>query len=95
MATSVAALKAAITAGTDIINGLSGVYDAAMKFYGKFEGATEFENRYRSLELAIVNASDHDLEYDSAYFSSGTWFTSPLPLVIKPGEVCMGFVANR
>lgn len=95
MADKLAAVQAAIAAGKDIVNDLAGVYDAALNFYGKFQGATDFKDRHRSLELALVNGCPNSLEFDSEYFDSGTWFTSPQPLVVGPGDTSMSFVANR
>ena len=63
--------------------------------YRKFEGATEFKERHRSLELAIINGSSKELRFSKEHFDSGTWFVSPEPLVLKPGEASIAYVASR
>lgn len=95
MAAKVAALKEAISSGKDILGDMGEIVDKALAFYGKFEGALEFRDRHRSLELTVVNACRYTLEFDSEHFDSGTWFVSPQPLVIEPGNISVLYVADR
>lgn len=98
---NVVPIAVAAKAGKSIVETVDGVYDLGKKIYtdtsGTLEGATEFKDRHRSLELTIVNGINRDLEFEngSDYFNSGTWYTSLQPLVIKPGTAALGFVANR
>ena len=63
--------------------------------YGNIDESSVFKGRYRSLELAIINGTTHNLRFDSEYFYSGTWFCSPDKLVVKPGSGTVALVANR
>jgi hypothetical protein len=85
----------AVTDGRDVINEVGGIYDAALGFYQKLDGAAEFKERHRSLELVIVNATHEMLEFDSEYFDTGAWFYHPEPLRIHPGDVSILFVASK
>jgi len=88
-------IKEAIENGKNVLDNVAGMYDSAMSVYGAFDGATEFEQRNRSLELVIVNGTEHELRFNDEHFDSGTWFTSPKPLNIQSGDVSIAFVANR
>lgn len=90
-----AAIQNAIATGASILDSVADVYDSAMRVYGAFDGATDFSQRHRSLELCIVNGTSKDLRFYEEYFDSGTWFTSPKPLIIPPGEVSVAYVANK
>ena len=90
-----AEIRAAIEAGRSVIDAVSGLYDSAINFYGKFEGALEFKNRHRSLELVIINGCSKEIKFSNEHFDSGTWFVSPKPLDLKPGEASIAYVANR
>eukprot|EP00918_Siedleckia_nematoides_P076279 GHVU01166766.1.p1 GENE.GHVU01166766.1~~GHVU01166766.1.p1 ORF type:complete len:194 (-),score=34.70 GHVU01166766.1:550-1131(-) len=81
--------------GLDIMDVIGDYYDKTIAIYKKFEGATEFKDRNRSLELLLVNATHHTLVFEEEYFDSGTWFWSPLPLNIKPGKSSIMYVADR
>ena len=78
---SVKALKDAISAERDIVD--------------QFSGVAVSKHRHRSLELAIVNATDLDLVYDGEYHDPATAFYGPQPLIIRPGQVVMIFAATR
>lgn len=52
--------------------------------YGSFEGAKNFSDRHRSLELVIINATRHKLVWDESFFDSGTTFAGPVPLNVTP-----------
>ena len=62
-------------------------------FEDLFGGADKLEDRHRSLQLTLANATKHDLLLDENYFDSGTWYHS-FPARIKAGDVVIGFVAN-
>ena len=63
--------------------------------YKPFEGAQEFKDRHRSLELKIVNGTQHRLEFVEHFFCSGTFYTNPNPLHIDSGEGSFARAANR
>ncbi len=89
-------IKEAVLSGKDLINdAASNCYDAAVSFYHKLDGGSDFKDRHRSLELVIANASNETLEFDSEYFDAGTWFHHPEPLRLQPGDVTMLFVASN
>ena len=97
---AIAGIASAAEAGISVVETVDGVYDLAKKIYtdgSALDGAKEFEDRYRSLELTIVNGTTHKLEFEEGgdYFDSGTWFTSFRPLVIESGQAALGFLANR
>lgn len=81
--------------GYTVMDTLGYFYDDTLAVYHKFDGATEFKDRHRSLELLLVNGTTKPLAFEEEYFDSGTWFWSPLPLVIEPGKGSMMYVANR
>ena len=66
----------------------------AETYYGDF-GEKEFRNRFRSLELAVINGTDRCLHFKGEFFREGTWFVSPQPLVIEPGTGSIAFVATK
>ncbi len=91
----IAAVAAAMEAGVSILETIPEIISQTQKIVTMFDGATDFKDRCRSLELAIINATDHKLTFSDEHFDSGTWFVSPKPLTIQPGEISILFVANR
>ena len=56
----------------------------------------EFQSRYRSLELFIVNKTkEATLQLKDEYFSSGSWFEHFPQATMEPGKEYKAFVANR
>ena len=55
----------------------------------------EFKSRFRSLELEIINDTSSELKLCEDFFSSGTWFQSFDPSVIKPHKTVTLYVANQ
>ena len=95
-----AAIAGAAAAGKSAVDAVDGLYDLGKKIYTDaraLDGAAEFKDRHRSLELTIVNGTANKLEFEQGgdYFDSGTWFTSFRPLVVPPCTAALGFVANR
>jgi hypothetical protein len=88
-----ALIAAAAGEGKSVADTVKGVYEEL----SILDGATEFKERHRSIELFIVNGTTTDLVFESGgeHFDSGTWFSSLRPLVIKPGHGGLALVANR
>ena len=55
----------------------------------------DFRSRRRSLDIEIVNRTGRVLRFIDEDFRSGTWFFSPDPVNIKPGETCLGYACSR
>lgn len=58
-----------------------------------FGGADKPEDRHRSLQLTLINATDHDIILQDHIFESGTWVYS-FPARIAARQAVTGFVAN-
>ncbi|MDJ0517763.1 MAG: hypothetical protein QNJ74_16460 [Trichodesmium sp. MO_231.B1] len=95
MGASVANIAEAIKEGFGIVMQLPEVIKAVQEVYSMFEGATEFSDRHRSLELLVINGSNEKLTWEEPYFDSGTTFEGPKPMNIAPGEMSLYKVANR
>lgn len=54
-----------------------------------------FRSRLRSLDIEVVNKTGRVLRFVDEDFRSGTWFVSPDPVNIKPGETCLGYACSR
>ena len=76
------------------MNVIPGMFSTFKHCYGNFRD-DEFKQRKRSLELTIINGTDRCLRFKDEYFSTGTWFLSPQPLVIKPSEGSLLYVVSR
>lgn len=87
LATTAGQVTAAIDAGTDVINSVIGLKDAVTNLYKAFEGAKDFKERSRSLELIVVNATSRRLVWEGSFFDSGTTFGGPMPVNVVPVEV--------
>lgn len=84
-----------IKQGQDLVAAVDGLYAAVRGLYDQFAGANDFKDRYRSLELLIVNGSTRKLVWADPYFDSGTTFWGPIPMNIEPGASSLWSVASR
>ena len=66
----------------------SWTFDYAGRYIKGFQnidrGNDKLEDRHRTLQLTLANATKHDLLLDENYFDSGTWYHS-FPARIKAG----------
>ena len=66
----------------------------AVKSYMSSSPYGDYANQWRALELLIVNASDHDLEWNKPYFKHGDFHWHPKPLHIPAGGISFAVVSN-
>jgi len=85
-------ISAAIKAGTDVVTSTTKLVDSVDTLYRRFEGASQFKERHRTLELLVINATKRRLIWEDAFFDSGTTFAGPLPLNVLP---CKGEYAEE
>lgn len=84
LTTTAGQVSAALDAGKDVIESVSGLKDAVLNLYNSFEGADAFVERSRKLELVVINATSRRLVWENSFFDTGTTFTGPIPLNILP-----------
>lgn len=78
--------------GESVIN--SDEYDLE-SLYAHIGESSEYQGRYRSLEIVLINGTNCNLKFDSEYFYAGHWFVSPNKLVIQPGSAMVALAANK
>lgn len=95
-----AAVVGAIKGGTEVIGAVSELKSAVEQLYQSFEGAKDFKDRHRSLELLVINATSKPLTWQPPYFDSGTTYAGPIPINVPaadadhPAGVSLWTVAN-
>ncbi|MBO9883563.1 hypothetical protein [Xanthomonas sp. D-109] len=82
--TTVGRVTQAVQAGVDVTNSVVELKNTVMNLYSAFEGAAEFCDRHRTLELLVVNGTQQRLIWEESFFDSGTTFAGPTPMNIMP-----------
>lgn len=54
-----------------------------------------YKSRLRSLDIEIINRTGSELRFFEEEFLHGTWYVSPDPVNIKPGDTCMALVCSK
>lgn len=89
---TLAQVSGAIKAGADVLDSVGKLKDSVDTLYRKFDGATLFKERHRTLELLVINATKRRLIWEEAFFDSGTTFSGPVPVNVLP---CKGEYAEE
>lgn len=54
-----------------------------------------FKSRFRSLDIEIINRTGNELRFVEEEFLHGTWYVSPDPVNIKPGDTSLALVCSK